>query len=248
MVFDEETERLYSFVFSYEDFGEILAALSPLVIYKMVKYKKSVWVPCLIIFTVGVLMSVTRSGIILFTIGTLFSMLYHYRKELYKAYMSLTLFAMTIIVAAIYIKPAFIEDVFKRFGYVAQEYSSTGDMLVAANRGNFPDAWDHVYKNLTFFGHSLARVDYHNLFLTTLEQLGIIGSLIFFVVLLNPLIRLLRAYGKEGANNSLVFSCILSLVLFLFNETKYEFTRTASYNAICWVLMGIYYLAAKKLV
>jgi hypothetical protein len=78
-------------------------------------------------------------------------------------------------------------------------------------------------------------------------QKGILGAALFFSVLLFPLIRLVGAMQSQThRNKELVFACLLSMFLFLVNETKFEFTRHASYQQIWWGIMALYYLAARE--
>ncbi len=239
-------ERITSFVFTPEIYGEIIAVLSPIVLYKILKSRNMIWVFCLLLFSYGEILAVTRSGILLFIFGVIFSLLYHFRTNFGKTY-ALTYFLSTGLFLLIYFYPAIFGDLFLRFGGFIEDYKSSGNILKAINRPGFPDIWDYVISNLTLFGHSMARVDFHNLFFTTLHQLGIFGTFLFFTVLLYPAVRLIKSTNKStSANTALTFSCLLSIGLFLINESKFEFTRHAGYQQICWGLFATYYLVSKN--
>ena len=242
----DEIERISSFVFNYEYYGEILAALCPLVLYKIYRFRNPIWLLCLLLFSIGEILAVTRSGIILFMIGVVISLLYHFKEKLGKT-LVLSCSFLTVLATIISLFPSILADVFLRFKDATEVYRSTGNVFDTINRGGFPDIWDYVSSNLTLFGHDMVRVDFHNLFLTSLHQMGILGMSLFFVVLLYPAARLIKAIHNEAsANKTLIFSCILSTALFLLNETKVEFTRGASYQQIWWGLFATYYLVSKS--
>lgn len=245
-VFEPEgQDRLTGFVFSYEYYGEMLAALCPLVIYKLVTTRKLSWFLCLVIFTCGVLLSVTRSGILLFALGLSVSIFYHYKRQVRNAILlSVALFGTVMVFVSVY--PQICSDLIDRFTLAEDAYSSGGNLFDTINRGNLPDIWDDVITHLTLSGHSMLRVDYHNLFLTTLHQMGVMGALLFFIALLYPSILLLKSIVVNNrSRKALRFSCLLFIALFLINETKVEFTRADSYSQICWGLFALCYLVTK---
>lgn len=243
----EGIQRIRSFVFTTEQYGEILAALSPIVLYKIYKFKNPVWLGCLILFAIGLILSVTRSGILLFLAGVSLSMLYHFKKKIGKTLMLANL-GMALFFLAAFFKGDFLEDVFIRFAEAVDTYSNTGNIVETINReGVFYRAWDLVVSDMTLFGNGITEFHFHNLYLTTIYQKGVMGMILFFIVLLFPVVSLAGALKSSShGNRELVFACILSLFLFLINETKFEFTRQASYLQIWWGVIALYYLAAQK--
>jgi len=238
-----DIERITSFTFSHEAYGEILAVLSPVVMYKFYKDKNLVWMAVLFLFAIGEIFSVTRSGIALFIIGVAASLLYHSIKKMEKT-LALTLIGLTGSAILISIHPSILSDVALRFKDATDTYSSTGSIFDSINRGFFRETWVLVVTHLTWFGNGPLRTGFHNLFLTVVHQLGIVGAFVFFWILLYPLVELIRLHKnnpRSSIDRALVFSCILSMVLFLINETKFEFTRHASYQQICWGLFALYY-------
>lgn len=242
----DELERLNSFIFSYEIYGEILAVLSPLVLYKIFRFGNPIWIIYFLLFALGEIFTVTRSGIILFVIGMVSSLLYHFREKLGKA-LVFTCTLLVSLVFLIYLNPSLFGDVILRFSDLAETYKSGGTAIETINRADvFIPAWDLTVSNLAFFGNGVTDFHFHNLFLTTLHQKGIIGATFFFVVLLYPALRLIKSLNREtSANKALIFSCLLSMALFLINEIKFEFTRHASYQQICWGLFATYYRVSK---
>ncbi len=148
---------------------------------------------------------------------------------------------MTLTCSLIFLYPKIVNNMMLRFADAASTYhSKKSTIFEVVNRDNFPDFLQEVVSHLSLFGNSLARVDYHNLFLTTVHQLGILGSLLFFVVLLAPLVRII-ANMKAIIGKPLVISSLIFLVIFFINETKFEFTRNSSYEQICWVVFAVIY-------
>ena len=238
-------ERGRSILFSPEQFGELLGALSSIVVYRSLKEKNPLWYLCLLLFAVGLVLSATRSGIILAVAGVGITLVYHLRQNFLKVSALATACLAALLVVMFY-APAYLGDVYERFA-VTNTYAATGASWVSIiNRDKFPEIWQEVMRNLTPFGHSLFRVDYHNLFFTTFHQLGYIGSLLFFWVLLYPGIMLFKAYVRGStADRGLIFSCLLAMMLFMVNEAKFEFTRVTGYQQVCWGLFAIFYLISR---
>jgi hypothetical protein len=228
-----------------EQFGEILAFLSPIVVYKVIKHNSHLWILCLIIFILGVLLSITRSGIILFITGVSVTLLYSLKENFRKTFLVICgLFFTSLLIILAF--PSIIEPVLIRFNLAKEAYSSSGGVFSTINRDNFPEFMDYVIMHISLFGNSLYRNDFHNLYMTILHQLGIVGSVTFFSILLLPFLKLLiRFFDNDTIKNELlIFSCIVSMLIFLVNEFKYEFNREASYQQMCWGIFAIYYLVA----
>lgn len=242
--------RIRSFTFGYEAFGEIIAFLSPIVIYKVFQEKKILWYLCLFCFGFGVLFTATRSGIMLFGAGLMFSLMFYFRSRMGKA-VAISYLLIFLIFSGASFYPSLFEDISYRFSLTAKAYNSGENFINIINRGQvFPYAWDVTISNLSWMGNGFAETKYHfhNLFLTVLFRKGIIGALLFFGVLLYPAVRLVKFYRNGAENNSahesLVLLCLFSMVLFCTNELKYEFIRQSVYQQICWGIFGAYYLAA----
>lgn len=242
-----EIARIRSFVFTPESYGEYIATLCPIILYKIFKTKNILWVLSFLILSLCITLSVTRSGIVLFGISTIFILIYYLRHNFYRSLLLLYLFS-AIIFFVICISPIFLIGISERFSLAREAYISTGNFFEIINRSDvFYTAWDQTISNLSLFGNFITSFRYHNLFLTILHQFGIIGAIIFFGVLIYPLFRLIKCYHSNvSVNDLLVFSCILSIIVFLINETKFEFNRHSSYQQICWGLFGTYYLISRN--
>jgi len=241
----EDVERYRSFVFSPEQYGEILAALSPFVVYKLVKDKIIIWYLVFLLFAVGLMLSVTRSGILLFMFGSIVSYYYFSKENRGLALFSIAISAV-LISATIAFNPVLLDNMTQRFRLAGEAYSSRSSIFEIANRDTMPEFWQEVISNISLVGHSLVRVDFHNLFLTTVHQIGIIGAALFFLILLFPLMGLIRHRSRmNNPQTYLRFACLLFMLLFLVNELKFEFTRITSYHQICWALIGVVYLVSR---
>lgn len=240
-------ERIGSFVFGKESYGEILATLSPIIIYKIYKFKNPLWVCCLLLFALGLVFTVTRSGILLFLAGVMISILYMANEKKNKTFMLIYLILSGLVVF-ILVNPPVLHDILFRFGNATEAYNSDGSLFTTLNRDFLPDVWHLVITKISFFGNGITEYNFHNLFLTTLHRRGVAGAFFFFVVLLYPIFCLIKSFNRNHSNTNkkLVFLCLLSMGLFLANEFKFEFTRGGSYQQLCWCLFAIFYLASKK--
>ena len=247
LVGSSHISRLRSFIFSYEYFGEFLALFVPIIIYKIIYFKNSLWIIFLLLFTISEIYSVTRSGIVLFVIGSFLSFSYFFKDRMFKNIFLLYIISIVFISFYIFYSSLY-HDVIFRFHDSFTTWEKTKDINLTINRGGFTNIWGNILSNLNFFGYSLVRIDYHNLFMTTLHQLGIIGSIFFFSVLFCPLFKLFISFNSKNhhSNKPLIFACILSLLLFMINEFKVEFTRRSSYQQLCWGLFAVYYIIATK--
>lgn len=243
-----EIERIKTFVFDFEGFGEVLAILAPITLHKIFQFKTKFWFVCFLLFTFGVLLTATRSGISLFIFGSLLCLLYYSKHKIGKVMAFTTCLSLILILISIYY-PALFADILKRYNETKDIYNAGGSITEIINRSRFTEAWNITLSTLTVFGHSVTieEFHFHNLFLTVLYQKGILGSILFLAILVYPLIQLIKAFRIDKSfQTDLVFACLLSFILFFINETKYEFIRHASYQQICWALFGIYYLVSKQ--
>ena len=238
-------ERISSFMMTPEIYGEIIALLCPVVMYKIFKFKKSIWDICLLIYGIGMIFSVTRSGIVLLALGMFFSMRYYSKFNIGKV-ITISYILMMSIIIIIFINPSFFGDVVQRFQSAIEIQTSGGEIYETINRKIFLEAWETVTSNITLFGNGITEYNFHNLLLTTVHKNGIIGASLFFAVLLYPFIKLIKSYKVNmPRDKTIIFTCILSLVLFFINEIKFEFYRGSGYDQICWGLFAIYYLVSK---
>lgn len=237
--------RIKSFIMTPEIYGEFLAVLCPIVFYKIFRFNKPIWFVCLCLFALGEIFSVTRSGIVLFVFGGLCCLVYYAKINIGRA-VAAGYVLMIALLIILFVKPSFFEDVQKRFHTSIETYQSDGRIYEVLNRRVYLDAWETTRSNLTWFGNALTEFNFHNLLLTTIHKNGLIGASLFLIVLFYPFIRLMKSYKSDFyINRPLLFACILSVILFLINEMKFEFYRGSSYDQILWGLFATYYLVAR---
>lgn len=246
----DEVPRLATLVFSYEQLAELLAMTIPLVLYKIYNHFSTIWITILVLYCIGILLTITRSGILLFFIGLSISSLFYLKTNIAKTTLMI-IFTLIAITLFIYLSPKTATNIFTRFYEAADEYEGSHNIFQSMNRGFLPDVFNYVFINISFIGHSLLRpvfnnLYFHNLYLTTLHQLGVFGSLLFFLILFKPLIQLCKAfkYTSSSQHKILFISCLLAMTLFFINEFKFEFTRDSSSQQIYFVLFALFYTFA----
>jgi O-antigen ligase len=240
--------RAKSLVFAPETFGEFIAVLSPIALYKIFYRNSFLYSIVFFILCLGVLFSATRSGIILLILATIVTSVYNIKKIRFSA---LFLILFTIIGFGFFLAyhPDFTSSILTRFGESYDTFNRSGDIASSINRSGIWNL-DYVVENINLLGHGLmppflyGEVDFHfhNIFLTILFQLGIIGFIFFFALLLMILQRIFKAFYTPSyeINRPLIFSFIVSLGVFMINELKFEFNRYEAYQQLCWGLFALY--------
>jgi hypothetical protein len=249
--FGSDMERIRTIILGGEAYGEILAVMSPLVIYKIWRYRKVAWGICLLLFALGIVLSVTRSGIILFVISFFAFLAVFFKKYPMRA-SGFLLAAAAIPAILMLLRPDLMGNMITRLDQSLLVYRQTGDFFEAINRSFFPQVFQKVITNLTLFGAGIPtiRLEYgivrhfHNLYMTLVFERGVIGGAFIMVILFYPMVQLVRRFRinlAEG-HKQLMAACVIAMMVFFVNECKYEFTRHSSYQQICWSLVGLFYM------
>ena len=251
MDFGTDMYRINTIIMGGEAFGEMLAILSPLALYKFWRNKNPLWFSCFILFCIGILLTVTRSALILFILAVFVFIATVSRKELIRV-VSAAAVLIFVLVPVVYVYPSLFGEMFNRLDDAVDSYYATGDIFAALNRRFFPQVFQQVISNITLFGAGEALVkinadlyrNFHNLYMTVIYEKGILGSMVFMFVLTSPLVRLIKSYRNDLSYEAklLTNACLISLGVFFINEFKLEFTRHASYQQICWAIFAVYYL------
>lgn len=242
--------RANSLMFSPEAFGEFLAVISPIALYKCL-YRNRLWYSIILaLMCVGLVMSGTRSGIVLFAVAMTVVSIYNFKKAKLGFILPFAVAMAALVIIASFF-PSFADVVTERFMLAYNAYESGDGISTVVNRSG---AWnlDYVLDNINLFGHGLiptyfyGKVDFyfHNLYQTIVFQLGIIGAFCFFLLLSWVLKKTISSlFGPVyTGNKALVFSAFISLCVFFTNEFKYEFNRHEAYQQVCWTLLAIYWL------
>lgn len=240
----EEISRISSFVFSPEGYAEIIAGIISILIYKLLDSKKVIWGGVFFVLFIGLIFTVTRSGIILFTFSFL-AMTFYLMKKRTKALFLYSYAFILIFVPITILNPGLFADVVERFSVTANVYVQGGTTLEIINRDSvFMPAITNIKENINLFGNGISDFNFHNLFMTYLYEEGIIGFMFmsFFIILIFVYLFCALKQVQNESLKALLFACLLSMSIFFVNEMKYEFNRNASYQQIWWSLFGIYML------
>ncbi len=252
--FASGAKRLECIIAGGEEIGEGIAVMFPLVLYKYLSKRDFINIVVIFIFIGGAILAATRSSIILILIGTLVFGIYN-RKSFNLPFYVLWVY-LSIVVIGVWLLyfPSIFDPILNRFGDFFNRYEKSGSLVNAINReGVWYYAQQSVLPNISLFGNGMVSIvgngirHFHNLYLTILHQLGLVG----FVVLVGFFFRLpfkLHMKLKTISDlqlRALVHSCMLSMSIFLINEIKFEFNRDASYQQIVWILFAIFALVAR---
>lgn len=244
--------RLRTFSLPTEAVGEFCAMLIPYAAYRLTFQKSWPYIPGILILLAGVALSGTRSAAIL-SILAIFAYYGFVEKSIKIRLLHLSILIATITMLVIF--EIGTSTIITRFSSTYEVYATGADMGTVLNRKFlFKENWIFFYKNLSFFGNGLVSpvaarylfVDFHNIYLTIVYQFGIIGSVFYFMLPLTLLTSLFKVLQKHGEQTKLTKVYIISLLIFLINETKFEFTRKNDYVLIVWILLSIFYLHTKQ--
>jgi hypothetical protein len=256
-VTDSGIKRLSSIIIRQESMGEAIATLLPFLLYLLAKTKKFIYLLAFIVFTTGVLMSATRSAIILFCFFFILYMLQQRTFFEVPQWFFLSLICTFSVILILGFFPAILDQVIYRFNTFIEIYEKGGSFSQVINRRQ---KWDIAIRatmsNLSLMGNGMTSIigrgrtmNFHNLYLTVLHQMGVVGFIVFFGFIAKLLIRIYKSFRTISIQEYrlLAYSALLSLSILMINSSKYEFNRQASYEEYVWVLFAIYYLIAENI-
>lgn len=235
-----------------EAVGEFCAMLTPYACYRLASMRKLSYVIAGLILLLGIALSGTRSGMIL-SILSIFTYYVFVEKSVQIKTLHLSIIGIATV-ALISYGIAF-STIVTRSLITYNAYLSGSDMGTVLNRKfMFAGNWDFFINRLSYFGNGLVspvsagylKIDFHSIYLTIIYQFGVIGSIFYFSLPFFLLIRLLKTLKKTGEQLKHTKVFIISFLIFLINEMKFEFTRKLEYVIIIWVLLSIYYLHTKQ--
>lgn len=249
-------KRLTSLIFQPESFGEILAVLSPIALHKFLFKQSTLWLIVYVFFGVGLILSVTRSGIILFVLASLLVLAFNMKRIRFASAFSLFGIGSICFIMGLVFFSGFFDDSLYRFRIAHETFRQTGNFSATVNRAGISEVASFVFENINLFGHGLmpayhykvVRIHFHNLYLTVVWQFGLIGSICYLLFLMYMFLRVIKSFFccKSSHIKILSFSMIVSMGVFFVNELKYEFNRAEAYQQICWALFAIYMLWTNK--
>ena len=256
-VTDSGIKRLSSIIIRQESMGEAVATLLPILLYMLAKTRKFIYQIALLLFICGVIMSATRSAIILFSFIFVLYMLHQrtFFEIPHWFYFSLIGTFSAILILNFF--PSILDQVIHRFSAFLDIYEKGGSLTQVINRKQKWDiAVNATMSNLSLMGNGMVSIigggktmNFHNLYLTVLHQMGIVGFLVFFGFIASLLKRIYKSFRRalDNEDRMLAYSALLSLVILMVNSFKYEFNRQSSYQEYVWVLFAIYYLIGENI-
>ncbi len=251
---DAGAKRLQSIMTGWEEIGEFIAVLSPLLFYQVMRTSsKLIPLIFLVLYTIGVILSATRSAILLFILaGLVFIIWNRHTIRLHRVLLGSYILGigMSILVFLFPLSLNYWDAAMARFIAFSNIYAKTDSLTKAIDREG---AWNYglhiVGNNLNLFGNSMVTPgNFHCLYLTLIYDLGIIGGAVIFGFFIYVLIKLFLAARNtvDPDTKCLVSACIISLSVFLINEIKYEFNRDFSYQEIIWLLFALFWLVSQR--
>jgi hypothetical protein len=251
---DAGAKRLQSVMTGWEEIGEFIAVLSPLIFYQVVRTgTKFMPLFFLALYTIGVILSATRSAILLFILaGVVFIIWNRHTIRLHRVLLGSYIFGICMSILAFLFPSAlnYWDAAMARFGVFSNIYSKTDSLMKAIDREG---AWNYglqiVGNNLNLFGNGMVTPgNFHCLYLTYIYELGIVGGVFIFGFFVYLLIKLFGAARNtvDPDTKCLISACIISFSVFLINEIKYEFNREFSYQEIVWLIFAIFWLVSQR--
>jgi len=170
-------------------------------------------------------------------------------------YVCISSLTSSLVIYFIYI-PNALNQIIIRFGIFLDVFKKTGSVVAAIDRDR---VWDigvtKVVYSLNLFGNGLITIinneefHLHNLFLTVLHQLGVVGFLFFFGLMGWIFIAIILSIKqvKDKYDRCLINSILMAFIIFFLSEMKCEFNRGSSYQQVIWILLGIFYLISQTL-
>ena len=254
---DSGIKRLSSIIIRQESMGEAIATLLPVVLYMLAKTRKFIYQVALLIFICGVFMSATRSAIILFCVFFILYMLQQRTFFVIPQWFFLTLIGTFSAILIISFFPSILDQVIYRFSAFWDIYEKGGSLTQVLNRKHKWDiAFNTTMSNLSLMGNGMISIigrgqtmNFHNLYLSILHQIGIMGFVVFFGFIAMLLVRIYKGFRNAltESDRLIAYSVLLSLSILMINSSKYEFNRQASYQEFVWVLFALYYLISENI-
>lgn len=247
--------RLRFFMAGPEGTGELLAVLSPLAIYKYLTKNKIIYVIVYAVFFMANILTATRSTILLFIMGSLVTCLFCWKWQAVNV-VKLGFSLSVLMLIFILIKPDFIEGALHRFSLVKTNVKEFADISYVLNREIVWREGLAGLRNAGFLGQGFIppdhsgeiKVNFHNLYLTRIYQIGWIGALIFFIIWVLIYLRLWRMQTRQIDRQKIfLLRCFMvALTILLVNEMKYEFTRYPRFEYLYLFLFGIAYRLSRN--
>lgn len=248
--------RFRSIILNPEITGEIVAVLMPFGLYSLFNENKKRYIFYIVVLTLGLIFSVTRSGLILYFASILLYFIY-FNVGFAKKF-KLLLIILSIASFFIFLFPSLLDPFFIRLKETSRLMQEGADFTRIINRhSTFTGGLSYLGSTLSFLGNGLVspsvyrvfELHFHNLFFTIIFQYGILGAIFYFYFFIKIFIKLFKTSFKETSEyRYLYMSLFFSYCIFIINEMKFEFNREAPYHLLCWLLFSLYFLSTKRIV
>ena len=234
---DTLTPRIRDFVFETESFGEFLAVLFPAILYMIIEKRQYSYIIIFLVFSIGIIMSCTRSGILLSVIGGGITLL-ALRKHNTLNVIFFACIGLGALVFLLWLNPHILDNLFYRFSLLSDRNNKA--FLDKINRSFFYDVYRTYIANPTILGNGfLTPYNFHNLLFTLIYQYGLLGFSMYALIVILLFRELMRSYIIHIHLRHLYFVSMACLVIVMTNELKYEFTRYESYYEVCLLFLGL---------
>ncbi len=256
VVTDRNVLRLKSLIAGPEGMGELIAVLSPLVLYKYFKTSKLIYLITMFLFMFCQVLTGTRSTTLLCIFGIMVTLSYYVKtKNFAKIIIFFGCLIIFVLISCVIFTHIY-SDLFYRFTLLQNNLQRGYGFAAAINRDTvWLDALTNI-KKTTLLGTGFLPPHYylgtegnfHNLYLTVIFRMGWLGAGFFFIFLFLIIFRLLKAFFSKNAffSKDLIFCSTLGMFLFLINEIKFEFNRHASYQQLILVILGYFFVISSQ--
>ncbi len=252
--------RIATVIFGAEQIGEVVAISYPIVLCKYlfsIGRKKLLYAVYLLTLLIGLVLSGTRSGIVLVLSITILFYFMRVPVKISKEKWILVGVGLGVLVLSLLLIPQVYATIIERMMYALDKANTGSEYIEVMNRTL---AWDEAMRvtsdKLNILGNgplqavrmNLASINFHNLYFTIVFQYGLLGALLFVILILIVLSGLINTYQNTTSydNKMLAFAAILSFLSFLVNEVKFEFNREVTYQQVVYCYLALYVLISRS--
>lgn len=243
----------------YELLAEWFALVIPLQLY-MVSYHPKYRLPYIIFLlfsTTGLVLTLTRGAVICLGIGIIFFYILLIKRQHSNRVGLVKFIAPLVLISGgfFFIIPQFMSFFSSRFAFIKMRELSITSFFDAINRGALWRRHLPIIKDLTVFGHGpylpgslgLRGIgSLHSLYLTLLYQIGIVGlfAFLWFVAILFKRLMSAFRFVEDECKYALIAVCTSVLLIFLIDEIKIEFVRTAPTSQFTLLIFAFIFIVS----
>ncbi|MCX7994764.1 MAG: O-antigen ligase family protein [candidate division WOR-3 bacterium] len=241
----------------YELLAEWFAIFIPFAFWFLWNSKTKAYGTILIILLlVGITVTKTRGAFVSLILGLIPLFLLFPSKSViskirYAAVFIVVLFTGWIIISMLF--KDFYLEILDRFVYAYAQYQEGSTFTAVINRQQIWEAFFHRFLQYSFLGTGRPTPTYsigslHSLYLTLIFQTGFLGLFSFIGFMISIVILLLVKYFEQHTSYTkrmLISVSLSALAIFLIDEFKIEYLRTAYFSQYAWLIFGLVLLSQK---